>query len=422
MHSATPAPVVCFLQGPSGYFFWRLARELALRGARTLRINLCAGDRLNWPGPSTQYRGRVEDWGGFVERFLLDSNVTHLMLLGEQRTYHRIAIEVARKLGVSVVVTELGYLRPDWLTLELDGMSGNSRFPRDPQVIRTLATGLPNPEPEPLYSNSFLQEAVSDVSFHVANMAFWFLYPHYRTHLLGSPLLADLGIGLHLMKSRFGRSTSHASVRDLVSSGQPYFIFPLQIENDFQIRAYSPYRSIAEAITEVMTSFAQHAPRNSILVIKEHPREIAWLNWRRHCLQLADALNIRERIVHLDGGPLDVLLAKAQGVITINSTTGLQALQLGRPLKVLGQAIFNVEGLASTGSLDLFWCEPAAPDPHLRDEFVRLLAASTQVRGGFYSRKGSPAAIRSFAARLLTGQINAPCAQVESPTRDDHLP
>jgi capsular polysaccharide export protein len=405
MNDATPAPVVCFLQGPSGFFFWRLARELQRRGARTLRINLCAGDRLNWPGPSTQFRGCLEDWGPFVERFLHDANVTHLFLLGEQRAYHRIAIEAAHKLAITVVVTELGYLRPDWLTLELDGMSGNSRFPKDPRVIRALARGQSSPSAPPRYRNNFIAEAVADVSFHLANMAFRFLYRRYRTHLLGSPLLIDIGIGLHMLKSRLGNRWQLAKLRDVSLSGRPYFVFPLQIENDFQIRAYSPYRSIGDAISEVMASFARHAPADSILVIKEHPREIVWLNWRRNCLDLADQLGIRPRIMHLDGGPLDVLLAGAQGIVTINSTTGLQALQFGRPLKILGQAIFNIEGLACSGPLDEFWANPVEPDPDLRDDFVRLLAATTQVRGGYYSSAGSRAAIQAFAERILSGRL-----------------
>jgi len=404
----SPAKVrgVCFLQGPAGFFFWRLSRELARRGIRTLRINVCAGDRLNWPGPSTQYRGCLENWADFLEGFFVESGVTELVLLGEQREHHRIAIEVAHKLGISVVVCELGYLRPGWLTLERDGMSGNSRFPRDPRAIRERAKGLAEPGPGRIHGNSFAVEALSDVSFHLANAAFWFLYPHYRTHLKGQPLMADIGIGLHLLLTRIGWSGGHAKVRALLSSGRPFFVFPLQIENDFQVRAYSRYRSIAESITEVMTSFARHAPQQSVLVIKAHPRESAWLGWHRHCLRLASDLDIRERIVHVDGGPLDALLARSQGVVTINSTSGLRALQLGRPLKVLGQAIFDVEGLTHAGSLDHFWRQPVPPDAGLLDDFTRLLSASIQVRGDFYSARGSRLAIREIADRLLSGVVN----------------
>ncbi len=69
--------------------------------------------------------------------------ITHLLLLGDQRPHHhRIAIEEAKARGAEIICAELGYLRPDWLVLERDGMSTFSRMPRDPQTIRTLAQEL----------------------------------------------------------------------------------------------------------------------------------------------------------------------------------------------------------------------------------------------------------------------------------------
>ena len=35
---------------------------------------------------------------------------------------------------MSVAVTDFGYLRPDWIVLERDGMGAESRFPRDPDT------------------------------------------------------------------------------------------------------------------------------------------------------------------------------------------------------------------------------------------------------------------------------------------------
>ena len=46
------------------------------------------------------------------------------------------ANKVAKALDVDVHVIEMGYLRPDWVTFERDGMSSNSRFPRNPQQIK----------------------------------------------------------------------------------------------------------------------------------------------------------------------------------------------------------------------------------------------------------------------------------------------
>ena len=54
--------------------------------------------------------------------------------------------EELRSRGVQVVCAELGYLRPDWLVLERDGMTAHSRMPRDPAKIRELASPYPDPD------------------------------------------------------------------------------------------------------------------------------------------------------------------------------------------------------------------------------------------------------------------------------------
>jgi capsular polysaccharide export protein len=67
--------------------------------------------------------------------------VTHVLLLGENRRYHRQAVDIALALGIQVVVNDFGYIRPDWITFERNGMSGGSLFPRDPAAIRAMALG-----------------------------------------------------------------------------------------------------------------------------------------------------------------------------------------------------------------------------------------------------------------------------------------
>ena len=42
---------------------------------------------------------------------------------------------------------------------------------------------------------------------------------------------------------------------------QPYFLFPLQLTNDYQIREHSPFASMTEAVDYVLYSFARRATR-----------------------------------------------------------------------------------------------------------------------------------------------------------------
>src|SRR5712691_11177927 len=129
----TPKPrSFLFLQGPISSFFDRLGRALLDRGHRVHRVNLHFGDQLFWRLPATKFRARFAHWRGFGADMLDRHQITDLVLHGDRRPYHIVAAEEARARGIAVIVTDLGYVRPDWITLEYDGMTTYSRFPRDP--------------------------------------------------------------------------------------------------------------------------------------------------------------------------------------------------------------------------------------------------------------------------------------------------
>lgn len=399
--------VFLFLQGPASAFFPRLATALEARGHRCLRINLCAGDRLFWRRPGAlDYRGDLESWPGFVAAFMEREGISDLVLLGEQRDHHRAAVAAAQARGVAVTVTDFGYLRPDWITLEKDGMSGNSRFPRDPEAIRALARQAPAPNLTPRYRADFWAMALRDMAYHLSTSFLWMLYPRYRSFLRGTPLLGYLGTGLRLLRSRLARRRTDRLVAAVRASGAPYYVFPLQMETDFQIRAYSPFDDHKQPIRMVIESFARNAPPDSRLVIKVHPFDSGLVNWRKFARGVAAGLGATGRVDCIDGGSLEELLERARGVVTINSTVGLWALRMDRPLMVLGQAVFDLPGLSFEGPLDRFWVEAAAPDPDLRDAFLRALAATTQIRGVFYGGPGLDHAVEAAAERLDGGLVN----------------
>jgi capsular polysaccharide export protein len=294
--------VFLFLQGPLTPFFRLIADGLEQRGHRTLRINLWFGDWLHWRRPgATNYRGRLGDWPAFITDYLDREKVTDVLLLGEQRAYHAAAIAAAKERGIQVVATDFGYLRPDWITFERDGMSAASQFPRDPSEIRALAQTLPAPDLQPRYTDDFWNMVRLDMIYHLSGSLMRPLYPFYRSHQVHHPILVYIGTGLHLLRTRLRRRRAEALVNQVQDGRAPYFVFPLQLQNDFQIRAYSPYPRLESAIREVLSSFAGNAPENSRLVIKEHPLDPAIINWRRVCQRVADEVGIGYRVVYLDG-------------------------------------------------------------------------------------------------------------------------
>ncbi len=393
---------VLLLQGPSSFFFSRLGDALAARGAEVRRLHLCPGDWLFWRrGGGALYRGRARDWPADVARFMERERITDLALLGDNRPAHREAISEAHRLGVRVHHAELGYFRPDWLTLEPEGAGAHSRFPRDPEAIRALAAAHPVAAPDgaKLYRSSFAAYAAMDVAWNMSNLALgWALTPGYRRHQTWHPLAEYGGFLLKMTRGGARRRRAERIAAEWIAAEGPLFLLPLQLRTDYQIRVHGPDADLRETVRRVVGSFAAHAPADARLLVKEHPMDNGLTPWRRIVAEAAGAA--ADRVETIDGGDLDALVARSAGVVTVNSTVGLGALAAGRPVKTLGAAIFDVPGMTDPQPLESFWASPTPPDPDLTRDFVRALTWATQLRGGFDGEGVRPGA-EAMAERIL---------------------
>ncbi|HEX3860418.1 MAG TPA: hypothetical protein VHY35_01845 [Stellaceae bacterium] len=396
-----------FLQGPISTFFNRLGHALVARGHHVHRVNLHFGDQIFWKLPATHFRGRFADWRRFVARILDEHRITDLVLHGDRRPYHLIAAEEARARGIRVIATDLGYIRPDWITLEHDGMTTYSRFPRDPDAIRALAREFPEPDLGPRFHTPFRLIASLDVAYNLGLVFGRPLYPSYRYHSVCHPFVEYAGWLTSRVKRRLTARTAAARRRRLETAPGSYFLVPLQLATDFQIRAHSPFRDIREAVRQIIASYAASDAQRDLVVVV-HPLDNGLIGWSAFVAGLAREFGVADRVVTLHGGTPSEILGNAAGVVTINSTIGVTALHHGVPVKVLGNAVFDVPGLTCQAPLDAFWSDPQPPDPELLADFLRALAGATQVKGGYYERASQDCAIAGFVERLEGGLYPLP--------------
>lgn len=410
--------VVLFLQGHPSFFARDLANEIERLGHRALRINLCAGDALYWIGrPSVSYRGRLSEWPRYLSAFIAREGVTDIVYFADRLPYHRAALEVARSAGVRAITFEFGYLRPDWITLERSGMSAQSHFPDDPATIRRIAAEVPAPDLEERYRYGLLAEAVNEVAFHLVTYFAWPLFPRYDADRYYHPLFEYLSYIPRLLASRRHGKHAVALMHEMIGAHTPYFLVPLQMQSDYQLRANSPYRHQRGMIEEVVASFAAHAAADAHLVFKIHPLDNGLERWPRVIAAAATRHGVTACVHVIDGGNLALMSRHAKGAVVINSTVGLYALRLGCPVKVLGLAVYDIDGLCHRGPLDTFWRTPTRPDKGLADAFVRALAGTIQVKGNFFTREGRRMAIPALAHRLVGDTVNTPGAFVDPPPR-----
>lgn len=384
-----------FLQGPPGPLFWMLGERLTAGGHEVFRINLNGGDERDWPEKATCYRGRMKRWPQFVHDFMEKHAITDLILYGDCRPVHVAAHGMAKLRGVAIHVLEEGYIRPDWMTWEPDGVNGHSTLPKDPNWYLEEARQLPPIPDLPSITASFGRRARDSYwHYHRIVTGRW-KYPFYKTHR--SQWIIGEGIGWifrYFRRGRHRRSSEQALTR---LDGQRYFIFPLQLSNDYQIRIHSPFASMYDAAELVLGSFARHAPPDTLLLVKDHPLYCGISDWGQALMRRARKLGIADRLVHVYDADLKVLIKGSLGMVCVNSTAATLALAQTKPVKVLGEAVYDMSGITDQQRLDRFWAQPIAPDAKIYDAFRRVLHARCLIRGGL----ASESAVKTLAEGLI---------------------
>ena len=390
-----------FLQGVNSPFFPALADRLKGDGYGVFRVNFNVGDSVFWgTRPAWAFRGPLATLSAFLLEKIERHGITDILLFGDRRPIHLPAIALAKPRGVRVHVFEEGYFRPYWVTLERDGVNANSLLPRDPAWYREVGQALPDCGEGSAFASTLGGRAMHDMVYHSFN--FWnpLLFPRYRTHRPLISALEYLGWGRRFSMMPLYESRDRTTIAAVMSGRQPYYLLPLQLDSDAQIRDHSPFNNMAEVIELVMISFAHHAARDARLVIKNHPLDTGFVNFRRLIKQLATQYDLPGRVDYLESGNLDILLARARGLVTVNSTVGLSSLTFGCPTMTLSNPVYNLPGLTYAGHLDEFWQQNTPPDAELFRCFRNTVIHATQINGGFYSPSGIALAAANSAAVL----------------------
>ena len=125
-----------------------------------------------------------------------------------------------------------------------------------------------------------------------------------------------------------------------------YFAFPLQLSSDAQIKCASSFRDVSESVEKVIFSFANHANKNDHLVIKLHPLDNSFFNYRKFVNNLSKVFNIESRIHFISNTNSNSFIENSKGTVVINSTMGIISLYNFKPTITLGNAIYANSGLA----------------------------------------------------------------------------
>lgn len=397
-----------FLQGPHGPFFCQLAALLQQAGAQVWRVGFNLGDQVFWPDAAhfIASHADADAWPAEVADLLTRHQITDIVLYGDTRPVHAVAVLAARRLGLAIHVFEEGYLRPYWVTYERDGANGNSRLMQiDLATIQSLVStgGLDQPQP-PATWGDLRQHMFWGAVYHGFVLLGRHRFPVFRPHralTAGQEFRLYLRRLLLLPYHRIDRFIATARIR---RGGFPYHLALLQLEHDASFRDHSPFSRMTDFVKLVIDGFAKGAPPHHHLVFKAHPLEDGRLPLASQIRGMARAAGLSSRVHYVRGGKLARLLDPAQSAVTVNSTAGQQVLWRGLPLRIFGTAVYAKPGLVSNQPLPDFFAHPDRPDSAVYRNFRRFLLETSQIPGGFYAAQSRQALLRRVVDRLLAAQ------------------
>jgi len=397
--------VFLFLQGPHGPFFSKLGRMLRTSGARVLRVGFNAGDQAFWSDRKSYipYRGKPEDWPATLTDLIIANDVTDIVLYGDTRPIHARAVEIAKSRGVTVHVFEEGYLRPWWVTYERNGSNGNSRLMNlsVEQMQLALEQSDTQSPPPPSHWGDMRQHIFYGALYHGFVMFLNGSYRNFRRH-------RELPVSqeFRLYFKRLALMPIHRVQRrwatERVRWGSfPYHLVLLQLGHDSSVQAHSDYSGMCDFLEQVISGFAEGAPSHHHLVVKEHPLENHREPLRQRVRELAKVHGIANRVHYVPGGKLARLLDDASSAVTVNSTAGQQVLWRGIPLRSFGRSVYDKPEFVSRQPVKEFFATPLTPDSDAYKNYRRFLLETSQVPGGFYSRRGRRQLLRRTTDMML---------------------
>ena len=175
---------------------------------------------------------------------------------------------------------------------------------------------------------------------------------------------------------------------------QPFLFLPLQVPGDSQLRLFGGAYRTVEAVIAHVTKAAKALPDGWHLRVKEHPSSP---------IQFTDQVRGTDRVVLDNGTDTFVQVRASRGVVTVNSSVGLEAMFYDKPVIALGQCFWAIPNVArhcpDPADLPRLLSNPSAWsfDPGIRTAFLDFLVSE------YYPRLDDPKGTADKVSRRLAG-------------------
>ena len=374
-----------FLVGPIGTFFSRLSNYLEENNVKTYKISFPLNEYGFPKSRLIKFHQDIYLFKNFLKTILIEKEIKHIFMYGNVLIPHRESLALVKELKkediyVNTHIFELGYLRPNFVTLENDGINYSSGF------IKSREFYLKQD------SYQLLPIAKKHARFRIRKI--WktisFINHCFKTYkivqnehkLQPKPIYIWYQIKGFFLKFFF-RLTEY-KLKKKCFFRKNFFLVVLQVSTDSQLTEGSDIKDNNKFIYKVIKDFAT-ANVDFNLVFKHHPRDRGYTNYSNIIEKLSKELGVHKKVFYIHDYFLSKLFQNinCKGTVLINSTVGYQSIYHSVPLKALGKAPFNIKGLSDQRNLVSFFKNPKPVDKLLFNKFYKYILENSQINGNF---------------------------------------
>ena len=373
------------LMGPIGTFFARLSNFLEKNNVKTFKISFPLHEYGFPKSRVINYSQDIEFFKDFLKKIIIQKNIKHIFMYGNVLIPHKNALELVDELkkediNIRTHIFELGYLRPNFVTLEKKGINFDSGFikGRNFYLKQDSYEIFPVPKKHARFRIRKIWKTLSFINHCFKN----YKIVQYEHKLQPVPIYIWYQIKGFFLKYYF--RLSEYKLKKKCFFKKNFFIVILQVSTDSQLKQGSDIKDNYKFIYNVIKNFAE-ANVDSHLVFKHHPRDRGYINYLNQIEKISKEFCVYKKVFYIHDYFLSRVFnnSNCKGTVLINSTVGYQSLYHSVPVKSLGISPYNIEGLSDQRNLFLFFKNPLPVDKLLFNKFYKYILENSQINGNF---------------------------------------
>ena len=374
-----------FLVGPIGTFFARLSNYLEKNNIRTYKISFPLYEYGFPKSRLIKFNQDIYLFKNYLRKILINKEIKHIFMYGNVLIPHRQALVLVEELKkeeiyVNTHIFELGYLRPNFVTLEDKGINYSSGFIKNREFYlkQNSYELLPIAEKHARFRIRKIWKPISFINHSFKK----YKIVHKEHKLQPKPIYIWYQIKGFFLKYYF--RLSEYKIKKKCFFENRFIVVILQVSTDSQLSEGSDIKDNKKFIYKVIKDFAKANPSIN-LVFKHHPRDRGYTNYWKLIEKFSREFGIYKKVFYIHDYFLSKLFQNpnCKGTVLINSTVGYQSLYHSIPVKALGITPYNIGGLADQRDLVSFFKNPSVVDRLLFNKFYKYLLEHSQINGNF---------------------------------------